>query len=235
MKKITAVLTAVLMCIGFSSCGDSSVDTLEEEVTTESTTDKSNVEDTTETTTETPTECNHKWTEATCESPKTCEICNKTEGKAIDHSTHKGKCATCGEYILDEAFIPDFKNFTDCVGLSEVPSDFTLSFSKQTDKGFDCYFSIPDNQRIESCENLGWDICIGYTGTADFNIINMYIMNYVPTNQNELDELYSAILNEYEKKLGSSTAGKWLASTGNTELIVDKAHNGISVFIKFAD
>ncbi|MCM1505732.1 MAG: hypothetical protein NC177_01155 [Ruminococcus flavefaciens] len=158
-----------------------------------------------------------------------------TTEEITDHSTHRGKCTSCGEYILDEAFIPEFKDFTACVGLSEVPSEFTLSSTDPTDTGFDAYFSIPDNKRIESCENLGWDISISYTGTDDFNIINGYIMNYVPTNQNELDELYEAIYNEYEKKLGSPTKNKWKDSTGNTELMLVKAHNGVSVMMRFAD
>lgn len=228
MKKLTAFLIAVTMCTGFSSCG-SAENSSQDDTSANS---SSSSESTTETTA-VSTECNHKWKDATCKSPKICEVCNETYGETSDHSTHKGKCEFCGEYILDEAFIPDFKDFTDCVGLSEIPSEFTISSTSPTDAGFDVYVSIPDNERIESCENLGWDISIGYTGTADFNIINGYIMNYVPSNQNELDELYSAILNEYEKKLGSPTADKWLDSTGSAELRVSKAHNGVSVFIKF--
>lgn len=229
MNKITAFLTAFLMCICFTACEESSVEKPEEAVTTT----KTEVE--TETKTEAPTECDHKWIEATCESPKICEICGETEGQKSDHSTHTGKCTACGEYILDKAFIPDFDDFVDCVGLSEVPSEFKLSSSmsmSQTDTGFDAYFCIPNNKRIESCENLGWDICINYTGTEDFNIINTYTMNYVPKNQNELDELYSAIFNEYEKKFGSPTGNTWTHSTGEIELSIAKASNGVSVFMK---
>ena len=31
-------------------------------------------------------ECSHNWNDATCDTPKTCSICNKTEGKKLDHS-----------------------------------------------------------------------------------------------------------------------------------------------------
>ena len=210
MKKINVIIIAFAMCMGFYSCGESGeIKDSESESSAEIITEQI--------TTEEITEYNHDWAEATCQTPKTCKICNETDGETTDHSTHRGKCTSCGEYILDEAFIPDFKDFTACVGLSEVPSEFTLSSTDSTDTGFDTYFSIPDNKRIESCQNLGWDILISYTGTSDFNIINGYSMNYVPTNQNELDELYNAIYSEYEKNLGSPTENKWKDSTGGTE------------------
>ncbi len=31
-------------------------------------------------------ECNHNWIEATCTSPKTCTLCNKTEGTKLEHN-----------------------------------------------------------------------------------------------------------------------------------------------------
>lgn len=45
----------------------------------------------------------HQWKEATCTEPKTCEVCNKTEGKAAGHTggtatcTTKAICDTCHE------------------------------------------------------------------------------------------------------------------------------------------
>ena len=37
----------------------------------------------------------HDWLAATCERPKTCNECGKTEGKAIDHNYYNGKCTQC--------------------------------------------------------------------------------------------------------------------------------------------
>ena len=45
----------------------------------------------------------HTWQEATCENPKTCASCNKTEGEALGHSWTEATCetaktcSTCGE------------------------------------------------------------------------------------------------------------------------------------------
>ena len=38
--------------------------------------------------------CTHNWKEATCEAPKTCERCGKTEGEALGHSWKEATCET---------------------------------------------------------------------------------------------------------------------------------------------
>ena len=38
-------------------------------------------------------ECEHSWTDATCTAPKTCSLCNATEGEALGHT--EGTPATC--------------------------------------------------------------------------------------------------------------------------------------------
>ncbi len=47
--------------------------------------------------------CNHEWKEATCTEPKTCSLCNATEGEALGHEwkdatcTEPKTCERCGE------------------------------------------------------------------------------------------------------------------------------------------
>lgn len=36
--------------------------------------------------------CQHKWNEATCESPKTCVYCGATQGLSLGHSFSKATC-----------------------------------------------------------------------------------------------------------------------------------------------
>lgn len=46
-------------------------------------------------------ECEHQWSEATCETPKTCTLCGATEGEALGHSwtdadcEHAKTCTVC--------------------------------------------------------------------------------------------------------------------------------------------
>lgn len=40
----------------------------------------------------------HEWLEATCENPKTCSLCNETEGAPLGHTVEMGVCDRCGEF-----------------------------------------------------------------------------------------------------------------------------------------
>lgn len=39
------------------------------------------------------TRCEHEWTDATCTSPKTCSLCEKTEGEALGHDWLPATCS----------------------------------------------------------------------------------------------------------------------------------------------
>ena len=39
----------------------------------------------------------HSWVEATCAAPKTCSVCQKTEGAALKHEYQNDICIHCGE------------------------------------------------------------------------------------------------------------------------------------------
>jgi hypothetical protein len=39
----------------------------------------------------------HKWVDATCETAKSCSVCNKTEGETLDHKYENGFCSVCGK------------------------------------------------------------------------------------------------------------------------------------------
>ncbi len=39
-------------------------------------------------------ECVHQWTDATCTTPKTCSVCNETEGEALGHKWVDATCTT---------------------------------------------------------------------------------------------------------------------------------------------
>jgi hypothetical protein len=50
----------------------------------------------------------HKWTEATCTAPKTCQTCGETEGAALGHqwTTAGGKtvCGSCGTTKVEDTY-----------------------------------------------------------------------------------------------------------------------------------
>lgn len=53
--------------------------------------------------------CKHEWKEATCLAPKTCSLCNETEGEFADHAWEANRkvCMVCGldERPVDEKFM----------------------------------------------------------------------------------------------------------------------------------
>ena len=81
MKKTLALLLAALTLLALCSCG---VITFDEPVVES----KPNYCD----------ENSHKWVEATCETPKTCSVCGKTEGRRLGHDYEDNVCTRCGEY-----------------------------------------------------------------------------------------------------------------------------------------
>lgn len=117
MKKIISLLLIVFIlyssalmysCDGFEEIEDTYAENAEstaaptEEKTTEKTTEKTSEDPTkatTETSAETETESTpmHVWNDATCDTPKTCELCGETEGEPVGH---KGGLATCSSKAI---------------------------------------------------------------------------------------------------------------------------------------
>lgn len=53
----------------------------------------------------------HDWSEADCMTAAKCKRCNKTQNTFGSHTTDNGKCDVCGEYFLENVFIPATLDF----------------------------------------------------------------------------------------------------------------------------
>ncbi len=175
----------------------------------------------------------HTWKDATCEAPKTCSVCSITDSTAAGHTTTRGKCSACNDYILDDAFIPDYDDFTNCLGVDSIPIDFIITSVNETSTGFDVYTSIADSKRVEGCEDYGWEVGLGYVGTSDFHILSTLMMNYVPKDQDDLTNLYNALIDEITDRLGEPDAGgtAWTDPTGTLTLEIFKVSNAVTIAI----
>ena len=74
----------------------------------------------------------HSWNEATCTSPKTCSVCKKTSGKALEHELYIAKCINCGH--------TDYSNLSgtygECYGFYSGPyEEFDMPEFKIDSKG----------------------------------------------------------------------------------------------------
>ncbi len=75
--------------------------------------DKSNSEHTQGQVDTTDGEHTHEWVDATCEHPKTCSICDTTEGNALPHEYLNGTCTVCGSD--NPQFLADYKQAQDLI------------------------------------------------------------------------------------------------------------------------
>ena len=120
MKKILAIILALVICAAFAACekkeanvssaiaeGESSVvvsdEVSSEEASSEKTETSSKEEQTsTSSTTQAPvssnTACKHVMAAATCFKPATCTLCGYKHGSALKHSFVNGQCKACGEF-----------------------------------------------------------------------------------------------------------------------------------------
>ena len=69
--------------------------------------------------------CNHSWTEATCNNPKTCELCGETEGKALGHITDEW---TEWDEDYDDALYIKEKICSRCKDVTNSESKEIISF-----------------------------------------------------------------------------------------------------------
>ncbi len=137
LKSVLAILIMLSVIVGMAACDayenepESQAQSSEAEDVFEQTESESESDSESETDTETgaetgaetesETEPEHDWADATCDTPKTCTICGKTEGEALGHSggeatcERKAICDICGvaygkkaEHVFDaQATEPD--------------------------------------------------------------------------------------------------------------------------------
>ena len=146
-------------------------------------------------------ECEHVWEAATCTSPKTCSICNKTEGAPTGHTvvvdtavaptctstglTEGTHCSTCGEVLTAQAFL-DKTPHTEQIKEGYAPTCFRDGLSDEIKCGV-CHEVIQEQTLLPMVECnyvevVTPNLCIseGYsTFTCSF-CSDSYIDNYTP-------------------------------------------------------
>lgn len=70
--------------------------------------------------------CQHQWKDATCTTPKTCSLCQKTEGEALGHS---GGTATCSQKAVCSVCNTEYGDFAAHAFTEEVVKDEALKSS----------------------------------------------------------------------------------------------------------
>lgn len=134
----------------------------------------------------------HKWIEATCTEAKKCSVCGKIEGEALGHSTQIGKCMQCGE-VQNEQLINDILDL-----ISRADEEFTTALT---------YISTTDYLYETSKE------CEEYMNKSKDYLIQAY---QKCEKYDELNKLKSLIMNavkgapSYAKGTDSRSLNKYL-------------------------
>lgn len=124
--------------------------------------------------------CKHEWQEATCTAPKTCSLCDETEGEVAGHQpsaqtvanvdpanlsmTLETACAQCGEVL---------ESTTSATGVAPVGSVFAVS----ADEWYDCLLTNVKN--FGAAQSLYGHPVESQDGTLLHSIVTMSQMNAV--------------------------------------------------------
>ncbi len=99
-------------------------------------------------------DCNHVWADATCTEPKTCILCEATEGEALGHTggaptcTSLGVCTRCTENYGELSAHTPAEDDGDCTtpvlckGCDKVMTEAQLAHTPAEDDG-DCSTAVP--------------------------------------------------------------------------------------------
>ena len=114
----------------------------------------------------------HNWNNATCVLPKTCSVCNITEGNALGHTCKAGDCWRCGTTLYMEVKKPTvpitisyyrttMRITSLSIGLSDNSRQMNIFFEAE---------KILDNRGNNSRDNVGFAYCIkDETGTIIYS------------------------------------------------------------------
>lgn len=121
----------------------------------------------------TPTVCSHKYSDATCTEPQTCDKCGATNGSALGHTTSTGTCTRCGVSFSKwekRYYVDEFNNPTSNAFIAPTDKSYgTFSNSATTNSKLTAYVRV----NSDDCEIMLWEygsIMVKASSTTDYDI-----------------------------------------------------------------
>ena len=169
--------------------------------------------------------CNHEWKDATCTTPKTCTLCQKTEGEALGHTggtatcTAKAICTTCNteygdlaahNYTQEVVKEETLKSVADCTSAAVYYKSCSCG-AISTDASHIFYVGRANNHTYEN------NICT----TCGFDGSNTYYLNFLESfvSTDKISVVLNNLVIECEyTELGWDGALKKLNSVNVAEL-----------------
>lgn len=164
--------------------------------------------------------CNHEWKEADCLNPKTCTLCEETEGEALGHSWAEAdceaakNCTNCGEtegealgHSWSEWEAVDNENEEhkcNTCGAAETRTIDWKAMAQELVEGTWAGFAITMNGGTYTLEGMAYTMSFDDAGNVTVNMPDMGIIYTAPWE-------YYGYINDGEKAYHS--LGVWLAET----------------------
>ena len=155
------------------------------------------------------------------------------------HDTKKGKCSGCGQYIVDDLYIPTYDDFSNCLGMNMIPNWIVVDDTEVDSGGFILNCHANRNDLLDDAARFSGKIHLQYIGDTDHHILKSFWIDYVPNDEGTLNELTNAIT-ERVTKLYGSPKGKWkksgcdywgIAGGEEMKLIVSQGGNFTSIML----
>lgn len=117
--------------------------------------------------------CKHEWQDATCTAPKTCKLCDATEGEVTDHTLAEANyqigehCVDCGE-VFGDPIVSEFER----TGRAYQTIDLTTAHGNVYEYTTGQY---NDTQATTGEVLVSWAIPMDPTADSEATAINCYV------------------------------------------------------------
>lgn len=217
MKKILLISLSITLLFILCSCSDSTSSSNTNN--TNNTNNSSNV-----------TTCNHIWNDATCTEPKSCSLCNETNGVALGHTTSTGICSRCNENFsgwetgayTDEFGLPTGDKYigADCYG--------TFSNSATTNSNLYAFVQIDK-------ENIGimlWEYNRNLVkGTYDYEYYDITILDENGTKHYFTGTIYKSSSRVYFKDSDRNSVLNILKNNDSVKIYLKSTKYSVSTYL----
>ena len=145
--------------------------------------------------------CQHTWTDATCQAPKTCSLCGTTEGEVGEHTYAEGVCTVCGA-AENAAATPIVWNMSNEADASQwysaqayTATDATITTSEITDAGF----------VVNYLHKNGWKGIV--LKNVEYNITGLSVLSFTYVEEMDITNYRIHVLTDLGGDLGSNKTG----------------------------
>ena len=145
--------------------------------------------------------CQHTWTDATCQAPKTCSLCGTTEGEVGEHTYSEGVCTVCGA-AENAAATPIVWNMSSEADASQWYSAQAYTSVKPSVTTSEV---TADGFVVNYFHKNGWKGIV--LKNVEYNITGLSTLSFTYVEEMDITNYRIHVLTDLGGDLGSNTSG----------------------------